>query len=203
MADARSVAPSNYSASGAKRRKSCADLGEKASIADIKAAAQDTTLQSINDHLKGDSALQLVVLHALQTGQFSGKATKEPETVKGHVAAASNNKFNLLTIGNWSDVLAQVDPVKYPAEVTLKMSKPDLLRIACYHGCVDPSSALPSRRLDLIAKLLISRSVDITHNRGAGVTITVAEEGRPQVTIPAVYSVMVLTADDKKDHVPR
>ena len=159
---------SRVSAATLKKRRLRAST-DKASIANIREDAQDTNLNQICKHLEGDPSLQMLVLHMLQKGSLK-------HTAKGNAAeknvAPSSNKFQLLSIENWADILHDFDPLHFDRGILMKLSKAHLCQIGCFSGCLEPGSAIVSRSLKCITSLMLTRSIDMLKSRYLKVDIT-------------------------------
>ena len=70
-------------------------------------------------------------------------------------------QFNSFSIDSSSEILELMGPMHFSAEKCRKLGKKTLCEIGCAVACLDPSSALPSRKLRTTAELVRKRSHEI------------------------------------------
>lgn len=160
------------SSSGRKRRRG--KQSEPANnVCDIIQAAEEENMARIRDMLAGNMDLQTLCIHMLEKNLLRPqRKTKIDEPT----AAASTNKFSLLSVENWADILSMFDGVVFEKEQLLKLKKEMICKMGCMAGGLDPASALCSRRLRVIASLMKRRSSDIFADRYTRVKLVVDED---------------------------
>lgn len=95
-------------------------------------------------------------------------------------AAVSTNKFNLLSVENWADILTMFDGVHFEKEHLMKLPKTTLCKLGCMVGGIDPASALCCRKLRTVASFMKRRSSSIYSDRYVRVKI-IPIEGSDEV----------------------
>eukprot|EP00971_Amphidinium_carterae_P233558 4635104-Amphidinium_carterae.1 len=162
-----------------KRKR--AAIGGINSIAAVKAEAEEEILNKIVAHLRGSESLQLWVLHMLDKGILQKQASGTAEKTE-RMVSQSNNKFNLMSHQDWIDVLAVASPDTFPKEITKSGTKWQLQEYGCYMGGIDPSSAIPSRKVSVIGQFLQSRATDVLSGRHSSLTlVTSGPEHKPKL----------------------
>lgn len=130
-------------------------------LGDIILQAEEENMECIRTHLAGKMDLQSLVIHMLEKGSLVKQRQKVE--LKEPMAATSTNKFNLLSVENWADILTMFDGIHFDKEVLMTVAKKDLCKVGCMIAGIDPTSALISRKLKVIAKLMKKRASD-TYN---------------------------------------
>ena len=141
-----------------KRARRSLGSGSQQHVGDIIMQAEEENLECIRTHLAGKMDLQSLVIHMLEKGSLKQKQKVEP---KEPMAATSTNKFNLLSVENWADVLTMFDGIHFDKEVLMAVAKKDLCKVGCMIAGIDPTSALISRKLKVVAKFMKKRATEI------------------------------------------
>ena len=92
-------------------------------------------------------------------------------------AAVSTNKFHMLSIENWSEILFIVSPEKFPKEVTMLGNKAWLCKVGCWIAGLNKDSAIPSRVLRVVANTIRARADQIYGSRYDQVVIVADDAG--------------------------
>eukprot|EP00971_Amphidinium_carterae_P173129 3432402-Amphidinium_carterae.1 len=143
-----------------KRKRSSGALN---SIQQLKDDAEEMMLNKILAHLKGKESLQMWVLHMLEKGALQKQCQVSDPGDRS--VSQSNNKFNLITIQDWSEVLEVVDPLIFSKELTKSATKQQLVEYGSFVAGIDASSALPSRKVKVVGNFMKTRAQDLFGNR--------------------------------------
>eukprot|EP00971_Amphidinium_carterae_P028772 566315-Amphidinium_carterae.1 len=102
----------------------------------MREEAEDSNLDKVAGHLRGKPKLLAFVLYLLDSGklqaQLAKQAPQEPSV------ANSTNKWNQLTVNNWSEILACIDPVRFPKAKCQKLRVLELCKLGCFIAGVEP-----------------------------------------------------------------
>ena len=153
-ADTPSEAGSS-TALGSRRKRPRA---EGQNVGDIILEAEEENMARIRAHLRGKMDVQNLVIHMLEKGSLKPKVKASHDEP---TAAPSTNKFQLLSVENWADILSMFDGVHFDKAVLVKIPKHDLCRIGCMVSGIEPGSALVSRKLRVIATFMKRRSSEL------------------------------------------
>eukprot|EP00971_Amphidinium_carterae_P351359 6492073-Amphidinium_carterae.4 len=153
-----SVAGESAAASVSLRVKRKRSSGALTSIQQVKDDAEEMMLGKILAHLRGKEALQIWVLHMLEKGALQKQCCVQDATDR--VVSQSNNKFQLLTIVDWCEILEIVDANIFGKDLTKCASKQQLIEYGCFVAGLDAGSALPARKIQLIGNFMKARAAD-------------------------------------------
>jgi hypothetical protein len=148
------------------------------SIESIRGGLEAANFATIERELAGKLDLQSLVIKLLQKGSLENKKVKCAQDVK--LAAPSTNKFNMLSCENWIDIFVEMDPdnFRHRKPALLLCSKEWLCKYGCFSGLIDPSSAIPSRKISSIAAFLKERSVSLCGSRYKLIILECNEAGQ-------------------------
>ena len=179
--DAATVAPSDASlledareslAAFFKKRRTERD-GD--SIEGIRSSLEEENFLRIFSAMTGKLDSQALCLKFIRMGKFEASRSRQKADLILK-AAQSTNKFHMLSIESWSDVLFMVDALVFPKEKTSLATKAWLCMVGCWAGGIDKDSAIPSRVLSVIAKTIKDRSVNIFGSRHTQVVIVLNDD---------------------------
>lgn len=109
--------------SSARKRRRAA---ESTNIEDIANDCEEDNLARISNYLRGKGDEQALVLYRIRNGKLEKKVKVTEEEP---MAAAITNKFSLLSIDNWADIISMVDGVHFEKEHLMWLPKNTLCKL--------------------------------------------------------------------------
>ena len=116
--DAASVASSTLDAEEMlhrffKKRKT----NNSDSIEATRSSLELANFASIFSYMQGKLDAQALCLQFIKDGKFHADKKKQKQDEQDPKAASSTNKFHMLSIENWSDILTQIGPTIFTKDV--------------------------------------------------------------------------------------
>ena len=145
-------------------------------IEGMKLKLEEENFLHIFQHMAGKLDAQALCIKMIKAGKFTASKNQK-STFSEPRAATSTNKFHMLSIENWSDILFMLAPEKFPKELALLGSKAWLCSIGCLIGGLYKDSAIPSRLLRVIAETMKARADQIFGSRYDLIVIVADEAG--------------------------
>ena len=118
----------------------------------------------IFQYMSGKLDAQALCVQFIKDGKFESNKKRKIDDEEPK-AAPSTNKFIMLSIDNWCEILQYVDSDKFPKPVMSLGSKSWLCTVGCWMGGIQKDSAIPARSLRVIGMFIRQRSTDIYGSR--------------------------------------
>ena len=142
--------------------------------------AEDTerdNLAELNSLVKGKLNLQALLLRQLRKGTLEKNLLgRKSGGAEVKLISPGNNKYDMLTVDNWSFIYHAIDSDRFPTDSLKKVPKASLCLGAAFFGAIQPKSSIWSRKLYLTARFLVKRNLEFGE-RVKRIVWTRAEDG--------------------------